>query len=153
MTHTTVSFTPQQIENLVGGHYGNKPVESWSKYQQNIIQGGGSLLSSMDDQLLYLEVQMGLTTSALSPAILLTQEKSFPYSGRYSDYVGLGWSHLSEGGDIFWKNGGNGAYNSFMGFDRRAKTGVVILVNSSLNPEAFSTFSGFEILKVLNRYK
>ncbi len=153
LTHTTVSFTPNQINNLVHGHYGNKHVESWSYYQQNIMQGGGSLISSIDDQLIFLEANMGLKQTSLESAIQLAQTSTFEYGGTYSNSIALGWTHFnSDGQDVIWKNGGNGGYSSFMGFTKSNKIGVVILVNSSLNPEAFSTFSGFEILKELNKF-
>ncbi len=44
--------------------------------------------------------------------------------------VGFGWI-LSVGprGPILWHNGGTGGYHTFLGFDARAKTGVVILSN------------------------
>ncbi len=153
MTHTTVSFTTAQLINLVKGYNGNKQVESWSKYQQNIAQGSGSLISSLDDQLIYLEANMGLKNTGLDSAILLSQKLSFQFSGNYQDGIGLGWSHFTtEGQNIIWKNGGNGAYTSFIGFNKAAKTGVVILINSSLNPDIFQTGMGFEILKALNKF-
>jgi CubicO group peptidase (beta-lactamase class C family) len=58
----------------------------------------------------------------------------------YTTGIGLGWNIYQKGSHNFtWKNGGNGSYSSFMGFDKGSGTGVVILVNSSLNPEIFST--------------
>ncbi len=153
MTHTSVSFTPDQLNHLVHGHNGNKTVESWSQYQQNVMQGGGSLISSMDDQLLFLEANLGLKPTPLYQAMLLTHTCTFNHTGTFSRGNALGWTNYTlEGRDIVWKNGGNGGYSSFMGFDPSAKTGVVILVNSSLNPEVFATVSGFEILKALHKF-
>lgn len=154
MIHTTVSFTPDQIKNLVHGHYGNKHVESWSQYMQNIIQGGGALISSMEDQLIFLEANLGLKSTPLDSAILLTHKVTFEHAGKFnSDGMALGWTHYnSNGNEILWKNGGNGGYSTFMGFSKTSKTGVVILVNSSMNPEAYSTFSGFKILIALDKF-
>lgn len=153
MIHTTVSFTPDQRSHLVSGHNGTKKVESWSQYQQNMMQGGGSLISSMDDQLLFLEANLGLKPGPLYQAMILSHTNTFQYNGTFSTGNALGWTNYTQDGHaIVWKNGGNGGYCSFMGFDPGSKTGVVILVNSSLNPEVFATFSGFEILKVLNKF-
>ncbi|MEO7991193.1 MAG: serine hydrolase domain-containing protein [Chryseolinea sp.] len=153
MMHTTISFTPDQLKNLVHGHNGNKSVESWSQYMQNIVQGTGALISTLDDQLIYLEANMGITSTPLYDAMKLSHELTFQHSGLYSDGIGLGWNlFTTEGKHIIWKNGANGGYNSFMGFDKETKTGVVILVNSSLNPEIFATDMGFEIVKALNRF-
>jgi uncharacterized protein YneR len=45
--------------------------------------------------------------------------------------IALGW-HISTGGgrEIVWHNGGTGGYRSFVGFDPKAKTGVVVLANT-----------------------
>ncbi len=150
MTHTSISFTPDQMKNLVQGHNGNSQVESWSQYMQNIVQGAGALISNLDDQLIYLNANMGLTVSPLSDAMSLSHTMTFQHTGIYTDGTGLGWNlFTTEGQHIIWKNGGNGGYNSFMGFNKVTKTGVVILVNSSMNPEIFATDMGFEILKAL----
>lgn len=154
MVHTTVSFTPNQMENLVLGYNGNEQVESWSKYMQNITQGTGSLISSLDDMLIYLEANMGLKSTSLDSAMALSHNLSFQFSGNHQDGIGLGWSHFTvEGQNIIWKNGGNGGYTSFMGFDKANEIGVVILINSSLNPDIFQTDIGFEILKTLETFK
>ena len=153
MVHTTISFTPEQMKNLVHGYNGSKPVESWSQYMQNIVQGTGALISSLDDQLIYLEANMSLISTRLSGAMELTHEMSFKHSGKYTEGTGLGWNLFTmDNQQLTWKNGGNGGYSSFMGFNKQTKQGVVILVNSSLNPEIFATDMGFEILKTLDKY-
>ncbi|MEO6230946.1 MAG: serine hydrolase domain-containing protein [Ferruginibacter sp.] len=150
MTHTTVSFTAGQLLNLVQGYNGNKQVESWSQYQQNIFQGTGSLTSSMEDQLIFLQANMGLIHSSLDSAILLSHQSST----NNPDDIGLAWNKKTmDNLHIIHKNGGNGGYGSFMGFDKMQKIGVVVMVNSSLNPELFPTDMGFEILKALNKFQ
>jgi len=150
MKHTTISFTPEQMKHLVPGHNGNKQVESWSKDMQNIVQGTGALISTMDDQLIYLEANLGLINSSLDEALSLSHELTFQHDGKYTNGIGLGWNHFTLNGQhVIWKNGGNGGYTSFMGFNPDHKTGVVVLTNSSLNPEIFATDMGIEILKLL----
>jgi D-alanyl-D-alanine-carboxypeptidase/D-alanyl-D-alanine-endopeptidase len=146
--HTTVSFTPNQVSNLVQGYNGTKQVESWAKYQQNIFQGTGSLISSMEDQLIFLQANMGLISTPLDSAILLSHNPS-----GNPDAIGLGWNKkTSDGLHIIHKNGNNGGYGTFIGFDKQKKIGVVVMANSSLNPELFQTDIGFEILKTLNTF-
>ncbi len=152
MAHTAVTFTDNQLNYLVPGHFGNRKVESWSKYMQNIIQGTGSLNSSMDDMILYLEANMG-KVSALQEAMTLTHTltKAVSHEKYYQDGIALGWSlFTTDGQSIIWKNGLNGGYSSFIGFNKATQTGVVILCNSSLNPDLFQTDMGFEILKGLD---
>lgn len=151
MSHTTVSFTEAQIANLVAGHHGNKRVESWSKYMENIFQGTGSLISSLDDMLIFLEANMASASNPLKEAMNLTHQRTFTHNGDYQDGIGLGWTLVSfDQKNYIWKNGGNGGYTSFMGFDESSKTGVVILANSSLNPDPFQTQMGFAILRAVN---
>ncbi|MGN7889854.1 serine hydrolase domain-containing protein [Dyadobacter endophyticus] len=151
MQHTTVSFTEAQRSNLVSGHHGNKAVESWSKYMENILQGTGSLISSLDDMLIFLEANMISTGNPLKEAMRLTHQHTFSHKGDYQDGIGLGWTLVAfDQKNYIWKNGGNGGYTSFIGFDRSSKTGVVILSNSSMNPDPFQTQMGFEILRAVN---
>lgn len=151
MSHTTVSFTEAQIANLVAGHHGTKRVESWSKYMENIFQGTGSLISSLDDMLIFLEANMISASNPLKEAMNLTHQRTFTHNGDYQDGVGLGWTLVSfDQKNYIWKNGGNGGYTSFMGFDESSKAGVVILANSSLNPDPFQTEMGFAILRAVN---
>lgn len=151
MKHTAVSFAETQLPNLVGGHHGNRAVDSWSKYMENIFQGTGSLASSLDDLLIFLEANMSPNDNPLKDAIRLTHQRTFSHDGDYQDGIGLGWTLVtSDRKDYIWKNGGNGGYTSFIGFDESSRTGVVILSNSSLNPDPFQTEMGFEILRAVN---
>ena len=154
LNHTSVSFTPEQTKNLVQGYNGNKPVESWSKYMQNIMQGTGSLISSIDDQLLYLEANLGQKKTFLDNAIALSHTQTISYSSLFYKGVGLGWGlyTATDGQNIIWKNGGNGGYTSFMGFNKTTQTGVIVLTNSTLNPDFFQTTIGFQILEELNKF-
>ena len=151
MKHTTVSFTEAQMSNLVSGHHGNKKVESWSKYMENILQGTGSLISSLDDMLIFLEANMSADANPLREAMTLTHQRTFSHKGEHQDGIGLGWTLVTfDQRNYIWKNGGNGGYTSFIGFDESSKTGVVILSNSSMNPDPFQTQMGFEILRAVN---
>ncbi len=81
--HTTITFTPDQNKNLVLGYNGNKQVESWLQYMQNIVQGTGALISSMDDQLIFLEANMGSSNTPLYDAMLLSPKLTFKNKRLY----------------------------------------------------------------------
>lgn len=147
MTHTTVSFTPAQLANLVYGYNGTQQVESWAQYQQEIFRGSGSLLSSIEDQLLFLRANIGMPASALDAAVQFAQMPNGD-----SGAIPFGWNKVTEGDlQLLVKNGGNGGYGSFMGFDKTRKIGVIVLINSSRNPDLFQTDMGMEILKALSK--
>ncbi len=153
MSRTMVRVGQAYKPDLVAGYNGDqRQVESWAGQQQNIFQGTGSLVSCLEDQLIFLQANLGLQPTPLAAALELTHIQTFAQKGLYSTGIGLGWTIFeSKGHRVLWKNGGNGSYNSFMGFDQKAQTGVVIMVNSSLNPEAFPTHAGFQILEALRK--
>ena len=49
--------------------------------------------------------------------------------------IALGW-HIDKAhdGEIVWHNGGTGGYRTFIGFDPRARIGVVVLSNTARRP-------------------
>jgi D-alanyl-D-alanine-carboxypeptidase/D-alanyl-D-alanine-endopeptidase len=79
--------------------------------------------------LLFLDAAMGRRPSPLAAAfaaMLATREKA-----GNSMEVGLGW-HIRSAGDteIIWHNGGTGGYRSWMGYDPKSRSGVVVLTNA-----------------------
>src|SRR5262249_50828794 len=45
--------------------------------------------------------------------------------------IALAWHIFTRGGnDIVWHNGGTGGYRSFIGYDPKARVGVVVLANA-----------------------
>ena len=45
--------------------------------------------------------------------------------------VALGWHVFTANGrDIIWHNGGTAGYRTFIGYDPKARTGVVVLSNA-----------------------
>jgi CubicO group peptidase (beta-lactamase class C family) len=86
---------------------------------------------------------MGLTTSSLAAAINLTHVRTV-------EDEGLGWTfHNNDRQELIVKNGLNGSYTSFAGFNKSTQTGVVVLTNSSLYPDLIATQVGLELLKKL----
>jgi len=62
-------------------------------------------------------------------ARMLTVRKS---TGGPGVDIALGWHIFTTGGhDIIWHNGGTGGYRTFIGFDPKARVGVVVLSNTS----------------------
>ncbi|RKH64689.1 serine hydrolase domain-containing protein [Corallococcus llansteffanensis] len=151
LTHTSVTLTEAQRARLAQGYHGNRAVEPLR--MEGITQGGGALKSDLDDMLTFLDAAMGVGPSPLEDAMRLTQEQTFgSFDTVYFqvDGVGLGWNlDVQDGAPIVFKNGGNIGFTAFIGFDRERQHGVVVLANSSLNPDAFTTFIGLEVLKKL----
>ena len=153
MRQLVVGSNPGPFPTRVPGYNGNLRIESWAGAMQPSMQGSGALMTTMPDLLRYLDANMGLTSTALGPALALTHQRTFSLAGYQQDGIGLGWSLVTlNGHQITWKNGLNGGFTAFMGFDKATQTGVVVLCNSSLNPDLLQTQMGFAILKSLNQH-
>jgi CubicO group peptidase (beta-lactamase class C family) len=146
MTHSFVMLTEERMKNQSPGYHGNqRMLESWAQQQQNISQGSGAISSNMQDLLIYLKANMGITITSLISAINLTHQ-------RTTENEGLGWNFQDiDGQEFIMKNGLNGSYASFAGFSKNTKTGVVILTNSSLLPDLIPTKIGLGLLKKLRK--
>lgn len=125
MQQTTATFTGN---NNTRGYTFKVPVDSWNF---DVLAGAGVLKSNINDMLLFLSAQMGLTKTSLKQAIKISQQ--IHYSIDDEKAIGLGWGIYSlESGDTLYRhNGGTAGYRSFVGFLKKAKVGVMVLTNSS----------------------
>jgi serine-type D-Ala-D-Ala carboxypeptidase/endopeptidase len=93
------------------------------------LAGAGALRSSANDMLRFLEAFLGYRQSPLAPAMKAMLEVRHP-AGQAA--IGLGWIIMSaQGREIVGHNGRTGGFYSFVGFDPKARTGIVILSNAS----------------------
>lgn len=131
MTSTGITLTPEMRSRMAHGHGETlQPVPNWDI---PTLAGAGALRSTVNDLLKFLAANIGLTETPLAPAMksMLVVRKP---TGVANLEIALGWHVLSkEGEQIVWHNGGTGGYHSFMGFDPKTKSGVVVLSNSGNN--------------------
>ncbi len=129
MRNTKVQLSAEMKSRFATGHNEiGKPVKNWDI---PTLAGAGALHSTADDLLSFLAANLSLTKSDLFPAMKRTQtvqrQTGIPNLG-----IGLGWHIIQKPGtEIVWHNGGTGGYRSFMGFDQKKRSGVVVLSNSS----------------------
>lgn len=93
------------------------------------LAGAAALVSTARDQLRLIELELDAAAGGslvLRRAMKLTQE---PQLDRTGDNEGLGWMIDSAG--RYWHNGGTGGFHAFVGFDPKAKRGVVLLASTS----------------------
>ena len=128
MKDTVITLTPKLEERLAAGHgVALEPTLNWDFVT---LAGAGGMRSTPDDMLLFLAANLGLTRSKISGAMEDSHRPREDFGPGMR--IGLGW--LIRSGDestIHWHNGQTGGYNSFAGFDKRNKTGVVVLSNST----------------------
>jgi D-alanyl-D-alanine-carboxypeptidase/D-alanyl-D-alanine-endopeptidase len=94
------------------------------------LAGAGALRSTANDMLTFIAANLGYTKSALAPAMAAMLKVRRP-TGSPGLEIALGWHIFTrDGNDIIWHNGGTGGYRSFIGYDPKARAGVVVLSNA-----------------------
>jgi len=137
MTSTSISFTPEMRARLAVGHgylYKVEPVPNWDL---GAFAGAGALRSTANDMLTFLAANLGYTETPLAPsmAAMLKVRRQIADMGPFSflahERIALGWIVAPQNGtEIIWHNGGTGGYRTFIGYDAKARVGVVVLSNS-----------------------
>jgi D-alanyl-D-alanine-carboxypeptidase/D-alanyl-D-alanine-endopeptidase len=129
MTDTTITPTEGQKKRLAAGS--NPMLRTIRNWHFDALAGAGALLSTSRDMLKLLTAAMGLRETPLRQAFDLMLQKRRP-TGTPDLDIAMGWHIWTRyGTEIVWHNGGTGGYRSFAGFDPKAKTGVVVLCNTS----------------------
>ena len=128
MPDTSITLTAAMEKRLAHGHRGDSRVPNWD---MAALAGAGALRSTANDMLTFLAANMGLQENPLRAAMDLAQTPCRP-ADKDGMQVGLAWLILTGvERPICWHNGGTGGYRSFIGFDKAAKMGIVVLANSS----------------------
>jgi len=130
MTSTGMALLPAMGARLAVGH--NRLLEPVGNWDSPTLAGAGALRSTTNDMLTFLAANLGYTQSPLGPA--MTAMLQVPRAGRGTP---MGWQIVTldglivpNGRHIVWMNGGTYGYRSFLGFDPKIRTGVVVLSNA-----------------------
>jgi len=96
------------------------------------VRGSVGLTSDVEDLLAFVKANIDPPNSRLGEAMRMAQQARTPAGNGNQVWMGLTW-HLRviEGGqEIVWKLGGVRGFQSYVGFDPRARVGVVLLANA-----------------------
>jgi D-alanyl-D-alanine-carboxypeptidase/D-alanyl-D-alanine-endopeptidase len=131
MTSTGITLTPEMKTRLAVGHDASMvPVPNWDL---PTLAGAGALRSTANDMLSFIAANLGYKKSTLAPAMAAMLKIRRPTGSPGLD-IALGWHIFThDGNDIIWHNGGTGGYRSFVGYDAKARAGVVVLSNAETN--------------------
>jgi D-alanyl-D-alanine-carboxypeptidase/D-alanyl-D-alanine-endopeptidase len=96
------------------------------------FEGSGALRSTANDLLTFLGAALGDGTSPLAHAMAAMLQVRRP-TGNPSLKAAIGWDvlTLSPGYEFVFKDGATVGYRSFIAYDARARTGVVVLSNAA----------------------
>ncbi|HKB12407.1 MAG TPA: serine hydrolase [Vicinamibacterales bacterium] len=128
MPSTAIALSPELKSRLAVGHSATlQPVANWDL---PTLTGAGALRSTTNDLLTFLAANLGSTTSPLAAAMSAMLSVRRP-TGTANLQIALGWHIVTaHGREIVWHNGGTAGYRTFIGFDRAARAGVVVLTNA-----------------------
>lgn len=125
MRDTGITLTRAQSRRLAPGHDRYlKPARTW---EMTVMQGSGSLRSTVDDLLVWVAANLGYTDGPLKVAMASQWSERSPV--RESQALGWGISRVGER-EIVGHRGGKEGYRSAVVFDPNARTGIVILANA-----------------------
>ena len=128
MRSTGITLSDEMKARFAVGHDATmKPVSYWDL---PTLAGAGALRSTASDLLTFIAANLGYVKSPLAPAMAAMLNVRRP-TGAPGLEIGLGWHILTrDGHEIVWHNGGTGGFRSFIGFERKTGTGVVVLSNA-----------------------
>ncbi len=143
MTRSTY-FPEEAITHAVAaGHIrtaeGPKVARPWNTPRS--IAPGGGVISSVNDQLRYAALHIGLDTApVLKPASIALMQEPLAEAGSMCDHIGVSWMLDAAGGDRIVKHGGatNGHLSSFEMLPGHGYA-VTVLTNSDSGREARQT--------------
>jgi CubicO group peptidase (beta-lactamase class C family) len=129
MASTGIVLTPTLKARSAGAHtsvFLLAPTPLWEF--TDAFAGAGSLRSSANDLLTFLEANLRYTKTPL--AVAMTRMLAVRRSGRDKSDIGLAWNlEHRDGTEIVWHGGATYGSRAFMGFDPKARVGVVVLSN------------------------
>jgi serine-type D-Ala-D-Ala carboxypeptidase/endopeptidase len=128
MNETYVAQRPTQVR-LAQGHLSNTMTAVPWDFPPDMA-GVGGVRATLPDMLRYLEGQLGTRESAITPALVRTQEQVASISGHR---MAMNWNLSTRNGHARISHaGGTGGYSSFATFDRTAKRAAVLLSDTAL---------------------
>jgi len=130
MKYTRRKLSPAMKSRMTVGYYlDGQASKGWQ--MPVVFAGAGGLRSTANDMIKFLAANIGLVKSPLWPAVQKTHVGQKNIKGDALK-VGLAWLVIHKDDvNILLHTGGTEANSSFIAFDPKKKTGVVVLSNSN----------------------
>ena len=135
LKNTLVELNEGQLGQLAPGH--NRKGKAAPDWDHGAFVPAAGLHASGADMLKFLEANVAVVPGPLSAALNECHAARFAFKTKKKapeQFTGYGWIITpAESGDysVVWISGATGGYRSFIGFDKKSKTGVVLLSNSA----------------------
>ena len=141
MNDTRIELTPSMQSRMAQGFDAQgTPTHSWDL---PTLAGAGALKSTANDMLKFLAANLDSTSTTVGK-ILAAARTPRHDTDRPGNTIGFAW-HIVDllGTSATWHNGGTGGFRTFIGMDPVRSRGVVVLTNSTDNPDDI----GFHVLE------
>jgi CubicO group peptidase (beta-lactamase class C family) len=132
LAHTRLALSEDMRRRMAQGHdLGMKPTDLW---ELRAIPGAGYVRSTANDLTTFVKACLGMAPTPLEPALMRLTATQRPTTLAGTN-VGLGWYiTAAPGGEIVWKSGLSLGCNTFVGYCRQRRRGVVLLSNFLWQP-------------------
>jgi len=128
MQDTGIKLSSSMEQRMATGHTATLAPVARSEFSIPLA-GAGSLRSSANDMLTFLEASLGYQDSPLAPAMKAMLEVRRP---ARQARIGLGWLiYSTDGRELAGHSGRTVGFCSTVGYDPEARVGVVVLSNAS----------------------
>ncbi len=130
MKHSYVNAKPGVVEvEVAQGHTPNTQVAPAWTFKTNVA-GVGGVRATLDDMVRYVQAQLGATSSAISPALKLTQQA---IKTDTKANMAMNWMLAPlDQHFVHVHGGGTGGFSAVCAFDLQTRRGVVILSDTAL---------------------
>jgi CubicO group peptidase (beta-lactamase class C family) len=134
MKSTAITLSKSMKEHLTPGHDG--ALQQVANWDVPTLAGAGALRSTANDLLTFLAANIGIEKSPLAPSMAAMIAARRP-TGTPNLEIALGW-HIwtRDGHEIISHGGGTGGYRTWIGFELKSRTGVVVLSNTTTDAGA-----------------
>jgi CubicO group peptidase (beta-lactamase class C family) len=132
MKSTAIALSTELRARMAQGHNAKlQPVPNWDL---PALAGAGALRSSASDMLNFIAAHAGLVKSGQDAVLASMLTVRRPMMGDFAE-IALGWMITKRGSlEIVSHGGGTGGFQSFVGFEPKARIGVVVLSNTQGMP-------------------
>jgi D-alanyl-D-alanine-carboxypeptidase/D-alanyl-D-alanine-endopeptidase len=127
MSNTKITIDKKSQSRLAPGHLGDgQPAANWDL---SVLAGAGGVRTTVNDMLLFAAANLAPPKDKLGEAIEMAWTIHQKPIKKGDASLGLGW-HVTPDGTR-WHNGQTGGYHSMILINRKTKSSVILMTNTS----------------------
>jgi CubicO group peptidase (beta-lactamase class C family)/DNA-directed RNA polymerase specialized sigma24 family protein len=135
MTSTCIALPDELRPRLAKGHGQERRVAGDFADTMLALPGCGAIRSTANDMLKYVAANLGLKPSPLQRLMEETHAIRIPHAFDEADLAMPWWVYHRQAAELITHGGSTAGHKAFIGFDKAARRGVVLLSNREDNNE------------------